>query len=46
MSHPDPTHDVENELEEDDESLCGNPSNHNNGDNEGCIECGIIKLNL
>lgn len=30
----------------DDYGTCGNPSNHNNGDNSGCIECGILRNNL
>ena len=31
---------------EEDESLCGNPSNHNNGETEGCAECAAIRLNI
>lgn len=27
-----------------DETLCGKP--HNNGDEDGCLECGVIKLGI
>lgn len=29
---------------EDEETLCGKP--HNNGDEDGCLECGVIKLGI
>ena len=28
----------------DEETLCGKP--HNNGDEDGCMECGVIKLGI
>jgi len=50
MSHPDPSHDPENELREDmqdteGDTLCGKPHN-NASDEDECLECQIIKKNL
>ena len=31
-------------IEDAEETLCGKP--HNNGDEDGCLECGVIKLGI
>ncbi len=36
---------LEKEIEEDD-SECGNPGNHNNGETDNCIECAAMRLNI
>lgn len=29
-----------------DETLCGKPENHNNGEIDNCLECRVIKENI
>ena len=29
-----------------DDSICGKPENHNNGETDGCLECGVLKANV
>lgn len=31
---------------EEDDSLCGDPSNHDGGETDGCAECGALRLNI
>lgn len=35
---------LDSALEYEEETLCGKP--HNNGDEDGCLECGVIKLGI
>lgn len=37
---------MENNLEEETECPCGNQSNHDGGEIEGCLEGGAIRLNI
>lgn len=43
---PFPMKPKEIEESEEDDSYCGDPSNHDDGDTDGCVECGMIRLNL
>lgn len=33
-------------IEANDESLCGKPWNHNNGEVDACVECAALKHNV